>query len=118
LIIHFLYEKEVGHGPSSQLGPCRATAHRAVKPCVAIVRIIKSSWCFYTYHNNSNCHYRKYNKKNSLTEEYSFEVLSNRLLKARFIPNNSAITNIEIFGNRLYFCYIIHIDDSFGRILG
>lgn len=34
----------------------------------------------------------------SLTEEYSFMVLSNRKLEAKFIPNNLAITDIEIYG--------------------
>lgn len=34
----------------------------------------------------------------NLIEEYSFEVLSDRTLEARFIPNNLAITDIEIFG--------------------
>lgn len=30
--------------------------------------------------------------------EYSFSVFSNRTLEAKFIPNNLAITNVEIFG--------------------
>lgn len=34
----------------------------------------------------------------SLTDEYSFTVLSNRTLEAKFIPNDLAIANIEIFG--------------------
>lgn len=33
-----------------------------------------------------------------LSEEYSFTVLSNRTLEAKFIPNNLSITDIEIFG--------------------
>ena len=33
-----------------------------------------------------------------LTDEYTFTVLSNRTIEARFIPNNLTITNIEIFG--------------------
>lgn len=35
----------------------------------------------------------------SLSEEYSFTVLSNRSLEARFIPNNLSITDIEVFGD-------------------
>lgn len=35
----------------------------------------------------------------SLSEEYSFTVLSNRTLEARFIPNNLSIVDIEIYGD-------------------
>lgn len=35
----------------------------------------------------------------AITEEYTFDVLENRSLEAHFIPNNLAITDIEIFGD-------------------
>lgn len=35
----------------------------------------------------------------AVTEEYTFDVLENRSLQARFIPNDLAITDIEIFGD-------------------
>ena len=37
----FLIWSLFGHGPSSRLGPCRATAHRAVKPCFLFVCILQ-----------------------------------------------------------------------------
>lgn len=35
----------------------------------------------------------------NLTNEYSFEILENRSLEAKFIPNNLNITDIKIFGD-------------------
>lgn len=33
-----------------------------------------------------------------ISEEYSFTVMSNRTLEAKFIPNNLSITDVEVFG--------------------
>lgn len=35
---------------------------------------------------------------NEIPQEYTFTVKSNRMLEARFIPNNLAIIDIELFG--------------------
>ena len=62
----------------------------------------KLSWIknkrFY-YFNGDAGWYENGKLLDNLTEKYSFIVLSNRALEAKFIPNNLLITDIELFGN-------------------